>query len=165
MVKNGHFSPFFGPKTHFFAIFWHPENPPSKTPFLAVLHLGLRERPPGPERSFQTFPVDLSDREGGLLSLWLPQNIWCVSWPLRGHLNINRIVTSRVMVGLAPTSETCSFLFLNILHVFLSYIYGPAQRGQTCIAATILTFDFSKVPTRNVRDRCTSLCGFGVRNC
>jgi hypothetical protein len=37
MVKNRHFLPFFGPKTPFFAIFWHPVYPPSKTPFLAVL--------------------------------------------------------------------------------------------------------------------------------
>jgi hypothetical protein len=66
-VKNGHFSPFFGLKTPFFDIFWHPENPPSKTPFLAVLPPGLRERPPGPERSFQVFPTALSDREGVLL--------------------------------------------------------------------------------------------------
>ena len=37
MVKNDRFLPFFDPKTPFFGIFWHPENPPSKTPFLAVL--------------------------------------------------------------------------------------------------------------------------------
>jgi hypothetical protein len=57
MVKNRHFLPFFGPKTPFFAIFWHPVYPPSKTPFLAVLPPRLRERPPGPERSFQPFPA------------------------------------------------------------------------------------------------------------
>jgi hypothetical protein len=44
MVKNRHFLPFFGPKTPFFRIFWHPVYPPSKTPFLAVL-------PPPPPRA------------------------------------------------------------------------------------------------------------------
>lgn len=53
MVKNDRFSPFFGPKTPFFGIFWHPENPPSKTPFLAVLTPPLppaRQRTPRPSR-------------------------------------------------------------------------------------------------------------------
>ena len=39
MVKNDHFLPLFDQKTSFFRIFWHPENPPSKTPFLADLPL------------------------------------------------------------------------------------------------------------------------------
>jgi hypothetical protein len=43
MVKNRHFLPFFGPKTPYFRIFWHPVYPPSKTPFLAVL------TPPAPQ--------------------------------------------------------------------------------------------------------------------
>jgi hypothetical protein len=49
MVKNRHFLPFFGPKTPFFAIFWHPVYPPSKTPFLAVLPPPPPARPASPE--------------------------------------------------------------------------------------------------------------------
>jgi hypothetical protein len=49
MVKNRHFLPFFGPKTPFFAIFWHPVYPPSKTPFLAVLPPLTLARPASPE--------------------------------------------------------------------------------------------------------------------
>ena len=45
-----------GQKSSFFALFW-PKN--------AIFSHFLAPRVP-PERSFQTFPVDLSDREGGL---------------------------------------------------------------------------------------------------
>jgi hypothetical protein len=99
MVKNRHFLPFFGPKTPFFAIFWHPVYPPSKTPFLAVLPPQSRERPPGPERHFQPFPAtSATEREvydfkktlffydgaKALATQKEEENFW-VKWSLREH--------------------------------------------------------------------------------
>ena len=54
-----------GQKSSFFALFW-PKNAIFSHFLAPRVPPELRERPPGPERSFQTFPVDLSDREGGL---------------------------------------------------------------------------------------------------
>jgi hypothetical protein len=126
MVKNRHFLPFFGPKTPFFAIFWHPVYPPSKTPFLAVL-------PPLPSPGSRGTGPQISDfssrpqrSEWGCLhvSRVFKKN----GIRLEGHyvgiwVYINRIVMLIDSVGLTHRSETCtysvnSFLSSNSLHFF-----------------------------------------------
>jgi hypothetical protein len=78
-----HFLPFFDPKTPFFGIFWHPETPPSKTPFLAVLPPPaprLRERPP-PARS-EVFSLS------GDLSAGMRYRLRLSLGPFQGHRGI-----------------------------------------------------------------------------
>ena len=105
MVKNRHFLPFFGPKTPFFRIFWHPVYPPSKTPFLAdfaptpagrraARHQNFNFSPlavPGPQRSEwgwykYTFYIYRQVNSVEELKYYV--------FPLRGHLNRTIIVCS-----------------------------------------------------------------------